>query len=392
MAPKAAPNNRPKTQNIREPQILLYQPDDVDGIVWHHRILVLQVKGAKWVSLDPELELQVIDLDTLEYVLLDKDSDFPADKIGDAFPFEPIPQSEIPGFRRKARTLLALHSEGPSDAEELVWVICDPRDAYFSTIIPQDRIDAASADGTMIEGGAKGIVEHEEEFRFIEQVTKTELEGVLKKWRAADSDSRILKVQRDQAGKRNRPLSDAVPVFTEEKMDDWPHVGDRSFMEASDAVLRTSANWKTYHLTWKQESGIAPGSSLCHEHETLCESFRLSHEIDQLNCGNLAAHELLMRRMIQIEMAVSRNSKAPDFTGLSVVLSSVTDGSGAIQTRGFHKWVADKNESRARIMKSERLYHEERGIAKKKQKGEGKGKGDKKGGRGGADASSAGQG
>ena len=46
----------------------------------------------------------------------------------------------------------------------------------------------------------------------------------------------------------------------------------------------------------------------------------------------------------------------------------------------------------ARIMKSEKLYHEERSIAKKIQNGEGKGKGDKKGGRGGADASSAGQG
>ena len=182
-------------------------------------------------------------------------------------------------------------------------------------------------------------------FVFVEQVGKTELDGLLKKWRASDSDSRILKVQRDQAGNRNRPLSDAVPVFTKDKMDDWPHVGDCSFVEASDAVLRTSMNWKSYHLTWKR--GIAPGSSLCHEHETLCESFRLSHEIDQLNCGNLAAHELLMRRMIQIEMAVSRNSKAPDFTGLSVVLSSVTDGSGAVQTRGFHKWVAEKNESRA---------------------------------------------
>ena len=78
MASKAAAT-RPRTQNIREPQILLYQPDDVDGIVWHHRILVSQVKGAKWVSLDPELELQVIDLDTTEYVLLDNDSDFPAD-------------------------------------------------------------------------------------------------------------------------------------------------------------------------------------------------------------------------------------------------------------------------------------------------------------------------
>jgi len=142
---------------------------------------------------------------------------------------------------------------------------------------------------------------------------------VLKKWRASDSDFRILKVNREQAGKRNRPLSDAVPVITEDKMDDWPHVGDRSFVEASDAVLRTSMNWKTYHPTWKQESGIAPGSSLCHEHKTLCKTFRLSHEIDQLNCGNLAALELLMRRMIQIEMAVSRNSKAADFTGLSVV-------------------------------------------------------------------------
>ena len=389
MPPKAAAA-RVKTQDIKEPQILLSMPDDVDGIVWHHRVLVLQVKGAKWVSLDPELALQVIDLDALEYVLLDRSSDFPADKYDEIFPFEPIPQSEVPGFRRKARTLLALHSEGPSDADEMIWTICDTRDAFFGTVIPQDKIDAASGDGTMLEGGSKGIVVHEDDYHFVEQISKSELSAVLKKWRAADSDSRILKVQRDQAGKRNRPLADAVPQFSEDKMDDWPHSGERSFMEASDAVLRTSMNWKTYHLTWKQESGISPGTSLCHEHETLCESFRLAHEIDQLNCGNLAALELLMRRMIQIEMAVSRNSKMPDFTGLSVVLTSVTDGSGAIQTKGFHKWVADRNEARARIMKSERMYHEERWGAKKRSKGDGKGKDkDKPKGRGRGDAPAA---
>ena len=60
MPPKAVAD-RAKTQNIREPQIFLHQPDDVDGVVWHHRILVLQVKWAKWVSLGPELDLQVID-------------------------------------------------------------------------------------------------------------------------------------------------------------------------------------------------------------------------------------------------------------------------------------------------------------------------------------------
>jgi len=172
-----------------------------------------------------------------------------------------------------------------------------------------------------------------------------------------------------------------VPGFSEDKMDDLPLVGDRSFIEASGAIPRTSANWEAYHPTWKQESGIAPGSSLGQGPETLCKSFRLSHEIDQLDFGSLAARRLLICRMIQIAIAVSRNSTAPDFTGLVVTLSSVTVGPGA-----------DRNEFRARIMKSEMLCHEERGIAKRKQKGEGKGKGDKKVGRGGADASLAGQG
>ena len=132
-----------------------------------------------------------------------------------------------------------------------------------------------------------------------------------------------------------------------------------------------------------------PGTTLCHEDETLCEAFRLCHEVDQLNASNLSSLELLMRRMIQIEMAVSRNSKAPDFTGLSVVLSSVVDGSGAVQTKGFHKWVADKNEARARIMTSERLYYEERSTAKKKAKGDQKGKDPKGRGRGDRAAASA---
>ena len=211
-------------------------------------------------------------------------------------------------------------------------------------------------------------------------------------WRAAVSSLGRLEVQCDQAGKRNCPLSDAVPGFSEDKMDDLPLVGDRSFIEASGAIPRTSASCEAYHPTWKQESGIAPGSSLGQGPETSCRSFRLSHEFDQLDFWSLAARRLLIRRMIRIAVAVSRNSKAPDFTGLVVTLSSVTVGPGAVLTRGFHKCVADRNEFRARIMKSEMLRHEERGIAKRNQKGEDKGERDKEVGRGGADASSAGQG
>ena len=81
----------------------------------------------------------------------------------------------------------------------------------------------------------------------------------MKRWRAADSDCRIFKIQRDASGNRNRSLAVSL---SEEAMADWPHSGERSFKEASDAVLRTSQNWMTYHLTWKQESGVASGSSL----------------------------------------------------------------------------------------------------------------------------------
>ena len=63
------------------------------------------------------------------------------------------------------------------------------------------------------------------DFRLVEQVGKTEVEATVKRWRAADSDVRILKVQRDAAGNRNRPLA----LYTQEEMKDWPHVGAGDF-------------------------------------------------------------------------------------------------------------------------------------------------------------------
>eukprot|EP00974_Lingulodinium_polyedra_P036855 3534027-Lingulodinium_polyedra.AAC.1 len=70
----------------------------------------------------------------------------------------------------------------------------------------------------------------------------------------------------------------------------------RSVNEAVDS-------WTVYHAEWERASGIASGSSLCHEHRVLCESFRLLGSLDQLNLPNLSGVELLVRRVIQVEMA-----------------------------------------------------------------------------------------
>ena len=96
--------------------------------------------------------------------------------------------------------------------------------------------------GLMVEGGSKGIVEYADEHRLVEQCGRSEVVDTVKKWRAANSDVRIFKMQRDAAGNRNRPFADSIPLDTQEDMKDWPHTGACAFREASDGVLRTSHN------------------------------------------------------------------------------------------------------------------------------------------------------
>ena len=92
-----------------------------------------------------------------------------------------------------------------------------PRDEYFGVIISQDIINASDL---MFEGGSKGIVEHEDEHTLVGQCGNSEVDNTVELWRAADSDVRILKVKRDAAGNRNRPLAGAAPLYTQEDMKD----------------------------------------------------------------------------------------------------------------------------------------------------------------------------
>ena len=103
---------RPRTLEVKQPLMILHVPDNPDGHPWHHRLLVLQIAGGRWVALDPELELGLVDLDLSDYSLLDRNAAFPAEKFQDTFCFKPMPQSEVGGYRRRARTFLALHGDG----------------------------------------------------------------------------------------------------------------------------------------------------------------------------------------------------------------------------------------------------------------------------------------
>ena len=143
-------------------------------------ILVLQIKGGRWVSWDPEWEFSVVDLDFADYILLDHNAVFAQDKYADIFHFEPMSQSEVGGYRKRALTFLALHGNGGAETMEQVWVISDPRDECFGVIVTQDIVDASDL---IAEGGSKGIVEYEDEHRLVEQWGKSEVVDTVKKWR-----------------------------------------------------------------------------------------------------------------------------------------------------------------------------------------------------------------
>ena len=87
-------------------------------------------------------------------------------------------QSEFGGYRKRARTFLAIHGDGGFETMEQVWVISDPRDEFFGVTVAQDIVDASEL---MVEGGSKGIVEYEDERRVVEQCGKSEVVDTVKK-------------------------------------------------------------------------------------------------------------------------------------------------------------------------------------------------------------------
>ena len=86
---------------------------------------------------------------------------------------------------------------------------------------------------------------------------------------------------------------------------------------------------------------------------------------DSLDVGNLSCFEKMVRRMVQLEMAVDKNPKHPDFTGLGVLVDATTTSSGAARVPKFTSWVTARQKEQAEIYKQRRLYTEEHSKSQK---------------------------
>ena len=157
----------------------------------------------------------------------------------------------------------------------------------------------------------------------------------------------------------------------ETAMTDWTFEGPRAVKEFLGSVMQGTADLTSYHLQWLQHSGVNPRSSIGYEHEYLIECLRLSICRDQLDPTNLLGLELLTRRIIQLEVAVARNSTSPDFSGLDMLMESPISQSGTASTRALDTWLTSRLKEKASIQKQTRLYREEMAHKTKDKSGGG---------------------
>eukprot|EP00969_Alexandrium_andersonii_P102755 4534738-Alexandrium_andersonii.AAC.1 len=92
-------------------------------------------------------------------------------------------------------------------------------------------------------------------------------------------------------------------------------------------------------------------------------------QFDQLDLTNVASGEMLARWLLIIEAAVERSPRNPDFTGLEGLLAAPVSDRGSLMVPEWKKFVADKQQSEAQILKQGRLVREERAAEERRAAG-----------------------
>ena len=379
-------NDDGRTLDIADPQVLAYFGAD-PNFHWHHRVLLVRLSPGRWVAASPDHELEAIDLTTTRHVILGRREDFPAHLVADIYAFDPLARAELEQLRRRAKTMaVVLGDHAIVEEVARVWVFSDA---------DSDRLGDRLSDQQVIEAvilGNRGLLNIDDRIESVEEIDESALSGFKDSMRAGQGDLRTIGLHEDSQKRRFIPLSDAITLFRESKFDDWAFSGPRAAKEFLNAINEgAAADLTGYHLQWLKHSGVNTHTAAAHEHKNLVEILRLAICRDQLDVTNLMCFELIVRRLVQIELAVARSPNSPDYQNLDVLMEATITDSGSAATKQLDTWLTDRLKERANIQKQARLAREEAShAAKGRKEKEGDKEWKKKKKKGGAGGQSAG--
>ena len=368
-----------RTLDIAENQMLVtYEDDDPKH---HHRVLFFRVENGKWIGASPHYKVHVVDVLAEEGVIpLARASDFPV-PFGDVLTFRLFDQQRFDRLRAEARRLAIITGgdlEGPGRAavSDAKWYYSDTAHGKFGKEIPSTLIKQA---GTLVSGSSV-IIPDDDDTTHGQLVGGADVEKWLEEKRVGvGRDVRLARPVRSGEVSTAPTLAARMMTFEEALLLLSPLPGPRNLKEVLQAVRMSGMELKAHAAHYLYISGVSEKSGIAIEFLLLFNYLSLMNSYDLLSPLNSASAELIARRALQIQKAIKRNPRAPDFEGLDHYLIGALDSGGGAAALSFDKFVADKQRDEGQMMKQSRLLREEgENDAKRKNNNRKKKGGEKK--------------
>ena len=377
-----------------------------DPVLLHHRLLLRQGPGAKWVVATPDRDVWCVDLvvgelfsEIVSYdgarlptgirsdkAYRDKDSEegvfSPSDiqelvEEADVIIEKLRPDGRVPSKSSQPAGSPSKQAAAPAAVRGKQagvslggWRVLSPTLAHkFCSTVDKSLVTKELVCENGIYGVFVGAVEEVGFARFVEDDWESMRTSFLADIGASTSptpaaaggerDVRVLDVIYDSADERWRTIEELVPEVHEEPFDDWPIEGPRTINYSLKQLRRQGESWLDAHERWVRRSGISSSDRAIHEHQALCRVLHLLCSYDQLNLPNLAGAEAANRRRALIEHAYASRPFAPDYSGSSDFLGNRDSQDGTLVDPALTQFVARRQGHRAEILKSIRLSKEE---------------------------------
>lgn len=305
--------------------------------------------------LTPDHELEFMTLTDFSVVPLARAAPLAARVAGD-YGLDPLPSRDLERLQVEAQALARvvgiLWIAGPSTATAPRCVIADPAHERFGEVLPvalavdAERFVARAAIG-LAEVGVGSV-----DWVFAVCIVEADAEDWRRERQAGPGrDHHVLPVSRVRRGAKRLSLNAALEQFRPKAPADWPFRGPKAIVEFLDGIDATGLELAGYCGHWQRRSGIHSQSGAAAEFNNLLELLRHLIVHDQVEVSNLAGAEFAARRCLQIQRAVRRSPRHPNFDGLDAMLSSALDETGGVVTSRFDAFAAAEQKDAAAILK-----------------------------------------
>ncbi|CAE8613278.1 unnamed protein product, partial [Polarella glacialis] len=373
--------------DIVEVQALINFPLDADGLEWHWRVLFIALGGGRWIIGTPDGEVYEEAYAGVAIQPLARAGAYPAALWNETYAPDAAILGLLPQMRLDAQGLGLILGVAPAvvagaaAAASGRWLISDVDHKDFSSeVLAAELLNPATTTSLAVGTEEKklhvykgGIVtlEYVEDTSAWTQQKRPGLPG------GHAGDLRLLGNQANSSGKRMMSLSRALELMTKHTFADWPHRGPAATKEFLEAIMESGGDIQVYLGTFMRKSGVSDNTACCHELKNLFEMVRLGISYDQIDVGNLASFELIVRRILEIQTAIRRNPQHPIFDGLDQSALGSVDEVGGARAVSYGHWLGEQQKAEAKLMRGQREYREEQISDRKGRSGPG---GEAKGG------------